>query len=120
MQEAVNLRERADLLEPLAHLRVRGRELRDLGLEIRQLRVEQLPLDGRAECVAVLVARSHHDCGEAQRQAHVQHEVARARISPSAPHARRLAQRGCHAQLSCLRALLLTAELLAVRERLLL
>ena len=67
LQEAVNLRERADLLEPLAHLRVRGRELRDLGLEIRQLRVEQLPLDGRAECVAVLVARSHHDCGEAQR-----------------------------------------------------
>ena len=66
MQEAVNLRERADLLEALAHLRVRGRELRDLGLEIRQLRVEQLPLDGRAECVAVLVARSHHDCGEAQ------------------------------------------------------
>ena len=112
MQEAVNLRERADLLEPLAHLRVRGRELRDLGLEIRQLRVEQL--------LAVLVARSHHDCGEAQRQAHVQNEVARARISPSAPHARRLAQCGCHAQLSCLRALLLTAELLPVRESLLL
>ena len=38
----MNLRERADLHEPLAHLRVRGRELRDLGLEIRQLRVEDL------------------------------------------------------------------------------
>ena len=45
MQKAVDLRERAKLLEPLADLQVRGRELRDLGLEIWQLRVEQLPLD---------------------------------------------------------------------------
>ena len=45
LQEAVDLRERAKLLEPLADLRVRGRGLpsglpSDLGLEMRQLRVE--------------------------------------------------------------------------------
>ena len=68
--------------------------------------------------MAVAVARPQHDGGEGHRQARMQHEVARARISSSTPQGP-LARR-----VSCLRivilALLTATELLPIRERLLL
>ena len=67
------------------------------------------------ECVAVRVARAQHDSGEAHCQAHVQQELARVAITATAPrHLRRVRSS------SERRTPLGAAELLAVRERLLL